>query len=114
MDLRSLDPYAKAIIGAAVTAATAYAASTAAHHSLAQVVVETVTALVVALAANWALPGAPVLKEAANGLVAGGAAFLASYGHVSTQQVWIATIAAIVIGSGFVSITSNTARKARA
>jgi hypothetical protein len=66
---------------------------------------------VVALAANWALPGAPIVKEVANGLVAGGAAFLASYGHVSTQQTVLATIIAFAVGTGFVSLTSNTARK---
>lgn len=111
MNLRALDPYAKAIVGAAVTAAAAYAASTAAHHSLAQVAVETATALVVALAANWGLPGAPVVKEVANGIVAGGAAFLASYGHVSTQQTVLATMIAFVAGTGLVSLTSNTVRR---
>jgi hypothetical protein len=111
ISIRDLDPYAKAIIGAAVVAASAYAASTAAHHTLAQVGVETGTAFVVALAAAWALPGAPLVKELASGLVAGGAAFLASYGHVSNAQTWIATIIALVVGTGFVSLTSNTGHK---
>jgi len=111
MNLRDLDPYAKAIIGAAVVAASAYAASTAAHHTLAQVGVETGTAFVVALAAAWALPGAPLVKELASGLVAGGAAFLASYGHVSNMQTIIATIVAAVVGTGFVGLASNTAKR---
>jgi len=111
LDLRTLDPYAKALIGAAVTAAVAYGAATAAHHTLAQVGVETGTAFVVALIASWALPGAALVKEIGNGLVAGGAAFLASYGHVTNQQTIIATIIAFVVGTGFVTITSNTGRK---
>jgi hypothetical protein len=65
----------------------------------------------VALAASWALPGAPLVKELANGVVAGGAAFLASYGHVSTQQTILATLIALVAGTGFVGVTSNTGRK---
>ena len=111
MNLRDLDPYAKAVIGAAVTAAAAYAASVSAHDTLTFTVATTLTAFVVALAANWALPGVALVKELANGVAAGSAAFLATYGHASTQQLWIATIVAAVVGSGFVLGTSNTGRK---
>ena len=111
MNLRDLDPYAKAIIGAAVTAASAYAASVSAHDTLTFAVATTLTAFVVALAANWALPGAVLVKELANGVAAGSAAFLASYHHVSTQQLWLATIIAAVAGSGFVLVTSNTVKR---
>lgn len=111
MNLQALDPYAKAIIGAAVTAASAYAASIAAGDRLTFTVATTLTAFVVALAASWALPGVVFVKELANGVAAGSAAFLASYGHVGTGQVWLATIIAAVAGSGFVMATSNAAAR---
>lgn len=107
MNLKELDPYAKAIMGAAVAAASAYAASTAAHHTLAQVVTETLAAFVVALAASWAVPGGVYLKELANGVVAGAAAFLASWGHVTNQQAIIATVVAFVVGTGLVSVATS-------
>jgi len=99
---------AKAIMSAAVAAASAYAAGAAAGTPITQNAVTAVIAFAVAFAATYAHQ-TPAIKAVLGGVIAGGGAFLDSFGHASALQVFISTAIAFVTGAGLVVSTTNSA-----
>ena len=102
--------YAKSIMTAVVAAAATFVSAQAADRSMPVTVTMTVVALAVGLGASWAHQ-TPAMKLIIAVVTAGGGAFLASWGHATTQQVIISVLAAVAAGGGLTGSTSNDVTK---
>ena len=106
----NLNPFAKAIIAAAVAAANAFGAGALAHTPMLLTIAATIVAFAASLGATWAVSH-PTWKAVLSGIVAAGGAVITTYGHADTLQVVISAVVAFATGAGLVSGVRNLAQR---